>query len=115
MTVCLEDKKKGAPFYRARLFASALGLYQPARPKPPAERVSTGGFGAIREHSQQAGQVHAARAGGVGEVGSALALYVIGVGADQIGIVVVFAGDDVGPGHPVAGGHPLDLVQVLVQ
>ena len=48
-------------------------------------------------------------------VGSALALYVIGVGADQVGVVVVFAGDDVGPGHPVAGGHPLDLVQVLVQ
>lgn len=109
MTVCLEGKKKDAP-RRARLFASALGLYQPAQPKPPVERVSTGGFGAIREHSQQAGQVHAARAGGVGEVGSALALYVIGVGADQIGIVVVFAGDDVGPGHPVAGSQPLDLV-----
>ena len=105
----------GAVHYRARLFASALGLYQPAQPKPPAEHVSTGGFDEIREHSRQAGQVHAARAGGVGEVGSAQALYVIGVGADQIGIVVVFAGDDVGPGHPVAGGHPLDLVQVLVQ
>ena len=105
-------------FCRARLFASALGLYQPAQPKPPAERVSTGGFGEIREHSQQAGQVHTARAGGVGEVGevgSVLALYVIGVGADQVGVVVVFAGDDVGPGHPVAGGEPLDLVEVFVQ
>src|SRR5699024_11517801 len=38
-----------------------------------------------------------------------------GVGADQVGIVVVFAGDDVGLGHPVAGGEPLDLVEVFVQ
>ena len=85
------------------------------QPKPPVDTRSAGGFGEIREHSQQAGQVHAARAGGVGEVGSALALYVIGVGADQVGVVVVFAGDDVGPGHSVAGGEPLDLVEVFVQ
>ena len=102
--------KRKARLLPGALFVSALGLYQPAQPKPPAERVSTGGFGEIREHSQQAGQVHAARAGGVGEVGSALALYVIGVGTNQVGVVVVFTGYDVRPGHPVAGSQPLDLI-----
>ena len=33
----------------------------PQQPKPPAERASAGGLGGIREHSLQAGQVHAAR------------------------------------------------------
>ena len=85
-------------------------MYQQLAYQSPPCRVSTGGFGEIREHSQQAGQVHTARAGGVGEVGSVLALYVIGVGTDQVGVVVVFAGDDVGPGHSVAGSQPLDLI-----
>ena len=88
-------------------------MYQQLAYQSPPCRVRTGGFGEIREHSQQAGQVHTARAGGVGEVGevgSVLALYVIGVGADQVGVVVVFAGYDVRPGHPVAGSQPLDLI-----